>query len=42
MAELATLGASGWELVTVSPQAGHHGAAGLTTDEVWVFKRPSP
>lgn len=44
---LNMLGAQGWELVTVetrSSYAGLHGEvsdyAGLTTEDMWIFKRP--
>jgi hypothetical protein len=38
--DLSTLGDQGWELVSVSPQAGIIGAGAPTTAELWVFKRP--
>lgn len=38
--ELPRLGDDGWELVAISPQAGAMGSQGVTTEEVWVFKRP--
>lgn len=39
---LPELGDEGWELVTVLPRSSSGGAtnAGMTTDELWVFKRP--
>lgn len=38
--DLARLGNDGWELITVSPASGDLGAAGVTTQETWIFKRP--
>jgi hypothetical protein len=42
--QLPKLGQEGWELVTVTPRSGlahsTQGVAGLTTQEIWVFKRP--
>ncbi|HYI15521.1 MAG TPA: hypothetical protein VEX37_09025 [Thermomicrobiales bacterium] len=42
VAELPALGDEGWELVTVITRASEPGgiSAGVTTDEMWVFKRP--
>jgi hypothetical protein len=42
VAELPALGDEGWELVTVITRASEPGGitAGVTTDEMWVFKRP--
>lgn len=42
VAMLPELGAAGWELVTVLPRSSSGGAvnAGMTTDELWIFKRP--
>lgn len=42
VAELPSLGDEGWELVTVITRASEPGGitAGVTTDEMWVFKRP--
>ncbi|MCC6936111.1 MAG: DUF4177 domain-containing protein [Thermomicrobiales bacterium] len=42
VAMLPELGAAGWELVTVLPRSSTGGAvnAGMTTDELWIFKRP--
>ena len=39
---LPELGEKGWELVTVSPRSSTFGLgyAGMTSDEIWVFKRP--
>lgn len=39
---LPDLGDQGWELITVLPRSSSGGAtdAGVTTDELWVFKRP--
>lgn len=39
---LPELGDEGWELVTVLPRSSSGGApnAGVTTDELWIFKRP--
>ncbi|HMM41504.1 MAG TPA: hypothetical protein PKA95_06345 [Thermomicrobiales bacterium] len=39
---LPELGDNGWELVTVLPRSSIGGEtnAGITTDELWVFKRP--
>ncbi len=40
---LPQMGADGWELASVVPQSDRGGnAAGLTTSELWIFKRPSP
>lgn len=40
---LAGLGDEGWELVAITPQAGALGAqaAGVTSEELWIFKRPA-
>jgi len=47
--KLQSLGAEGWELVSVSPESDEGNqiingtgtiAAGMTTSERWVFKRP--
>jgi hypothetical protein len=40
--QLPQLGEDGWELVTILPRSsiGSDAAAGITTDELWVFKRP--
>lgn len=42
VAELPSLGDEGWELVTVITRSSEPGSltAGITTDEMWVFKRP--
>ncbi len=42
MAHLPSFGDEGWELVTVITRASEPGnvSAGVTTDEMWVFKRP--
>ena len=42
VAELPALGDEGWELVTVITRSSEPGGitAGITTDEMWVFKRP--
>lgn len=42
VAQLPSLGDEGWELVTVITRASEPGgiSAGVTTDEMWVFKRP--
>ncbi len=39
---LPQLGDEGWELVAVTPRSDFFGqsAAGFTTSDVWVFKRP--
>lgn len=41
-AQLASFGEQGWELVTVIPGSSDWGPsqAGITTEELWVFKRP--
>jgi hypothetical protein len=41
--KLPELGAEGWELVAIVPRssAGRPVHAGVTSDELWVFKRPS-
>ncbi len=43
-ASLPALGEEGWELVAVVPRSSivGTGAAGFTSDELWVFKRPKP
>jgi hypothetical protein len=40
--QLPDLGAAGWELVAVVPRSseGAPANAGVTTDELWIFKRP--
>ena len=40
--ELSALGKQGWELVTVEPRSSTTGMmyAGVTTEDLWVFKRP--
>jgi len=40
--QLPELGDEGWELVTVVPRAsvGGTSSAGVTSDELWIFKRP--
>lgn len=40
--QLPELGEQGWELVTVVPRSSVGGcsSAGVTSDELWVFKRP--
>jgi hypothetical protein len=40
---LPELGAEGWELVAIVPRssAGQPVHAGVTSDELWVFKRPA-
>lgn len=42
VSQLPSLGQEGWELVTVITRASEPGGitAGVTTDEMWVFKRP--
>jgi hypothetical protein len=42
VSELPALGDEGWELVTVITRSSEPGGitAGVTTDEMWVFKRP--
>ncbi len=42
VSQLPALGEQGWELVTVITRASDPGSmtAGVTTDEMWVFKRP--
>jgi hypothetical protein len=42
VSELPALGDEGWELVTVITRSSEPGGitAGITTDEMWVFKRP--
>lgn len=42
VSELPALGEEGWELVTVITRASEPGGitAGVTSDEMWVFKRP--
>ena len=42
VAQLPGLGDEGWELVAVVPRSGEPGSttAGVTSDEMWVFKRP--
>lgn len=42
VAQLPALGDEGWELVTVITRSSEPGglSAGVTTDEMWVFKRP--
>lgn len=37
--KLSSLGLQGWELVGLSPRQGVHGET-VTTEEMWVFKRP--
>lgn len=41
VAMLPELGSEGWELVTVLPRSSSGGTtdAGVTTDELWIFKR---
>jgi hypothetical protein len=40
---LSKLGEEGWELVAIVPSSGYAGtAAGFTSEETWVFKRPKP
>jgi hypothetical protein len=41
--QLPELGAEGWELVAIVPRssAGRPVHAGVTSDELWVFKRPA-
>lgn len=37
---LNKLGEEGWDLVSVAPRSSHsHDAAGVTSDEFWIFKR---
>ncbi len=40
--QLPELGADGWELIAVVPRSseGAPANAGVTTDELWIFKRP--
>lgn len=40
--QLPQLGSEGWELVAVVPRSSTPGTAsgGVTSDELWVFKRP--
>lgn len=42
VAQLPALGEEGWELITVITRSSEPGglSAGVTTDEMWVFKRP--
>lgn len=42
VSELPALGDDGWELVTVITRSSEPGTAtsGVTSDEMWVFKRP--
>lgn len=42
ISQLPRLGAEGWELITILPRSSEGGApsAGVTSDELWVFKRP--
>lgn len=42
VAQLPQLGEEGWELVSIVTRASQVGSlmAGVTTDEIWVFKRP--
>ena len=42
VSELPGLGEEGWELVTVITRSSEPGSltGGITTDEMWVFKRP--
>lgn len=42
LAKTKQLGEGGWELVSVTPRSSNAGAAGVTTEELWVFKRPKP
>jgi hypothetical protein len=41
---LPQLGDEGWELVAVTSRSSTFGLgyAGMTNDELWVFKRPKP
>ena len=40
--KIAALGEAGWELVAIVPRSsqGDHNLSGVTTEELWVFKRP--
>jgi hypothetical protein len=39
--QLPQLGEEGWELVTILPRSSvGNGNEGITTDELWIFKRP--
>jgi hypothetical protein len=40
--KLAMLGDQGWELVAIAPRSGLNSEhyAGVTTEELWIFKRP--
>lgn len=42
VAQLPSLGEEGWELIAVTTRSSEGGAssAGVTTDELWIFKRP--
>ena len=39
---LQSMGENGWELVSVVPRSSYTGelAAGFTSEESWIFKRP--
>jgi len=39
-AMLNQIGAAGWFLVEIVPRVGSH--RGITTEEMWVFRRPRP
>lgn len=42
VSQLPQLGGEGWELVAVVPRSSTPGTAsgGVTSDELWIFKRP--
>lgn len=40
LATLAEAGEQGWELVTVYPRQSLVNYKGMTSEEIWVFKRP--
>ncbi|RIK42483.1 MAG: hypothetical protein DCC58_10950 [Chloroflexi bacterium] len=40
LATLADAGAQGWELVSVYPRQSLVNYKGMTSEEIWVFKRP--
>jgi len=44
LVRLNELGAEGWELVSDTPRSSFvgDGAAGFTSEEVWILKRPKP
>jgi hypothetical protein len=40
LATLADSGTQGWELVSVYPRSSLPEFKGMTSEEIWVFKRP--